>query len=84
MNRTIPLLDDQGNKMNSRLMIDDGDPIQAKTDENGNFVIEGLVRNTEYDIMLAVWNETLNKNENVIRHFFKTEDKSEIDLKKVQ
>lgn len=83
MNRTIPQFDAEG-KQTHRLMINDGVPIPAKTDENGYFVIEGLVRNTEYDIMVAVWNEAKNQSENVIRHFFNTEEKAEIDLKKVR
>ena len=82
MNRTIPQFDGSG-KMSSRLMIMDGEPIPAKTDENGYFEIDGLIRNTEYDIMVAVWNEAKNENENVIRHFFKTDETPVMDLKKV-
>jgi hypothetical protein len=81
VNRTIPQFDSEG-KLTSRLMIDDGE-IPAKTDEKGYFEIEGLIRNTEYDVMVAVWNESTNRSENVIRHFFKSGDKAVIDLKKV-
>ena len=56
MNRTIPQFDEAG-QLASRLMIMDGEPIPAKTDKNGYFETEGLIRNTEYDIMVAVWNE---------------------------
>ena len=53
VNRMIPQFDSEG-KLTGRLMINDG-TIPAKTDENGNFEIEGLVRNTEYDIMVPGW-----------------------------
>jgi hypothetical protein len=80
--RTIPQFDSEG-KSTGRLMIDDG-AIPAKTDENGNFEIEGLVRNTKYEIMVAVWNEAANRNDNVIRQFFNSGDKEVIDLKQVR
>ncbi|MGL6196174.1 MAG: Ig-like domain-containing protein, partial [Thermoguttaceae bacterium] len=83
MNRTVPLFDTDG-KINSRLMIHDGDPISAKTDADGNFEIDGLVRKTEYDIMVTAWNAAKNENNNVIRHFFNTEDKEVTDLKTVK
>jgi len=82
MNRTIPQLDSEGKLTRSRLLIDVSDGgISAKTDENGNFEIEGLVRNTDYDIEVTTWNESTNRNENVLRRSFNSGDKEVIDLK---
>jgi len=84
MNRTIPQFDGEG-KIISRLMIDNHDDrISATTDENGNFEVDSLARNTEYNVMVAVWNEAKNQSNNVIRHFFKTEEKKMVDLKIVR
>ena len=82
--RTIPQFDGDGKLLpNRRLMIDDG-AIPAKTDENGNFEIEGLVRNTGYDIMVPGWDAARNQSTNIIRQFFNSGDKEVIDLKQVR